>query len=161
MSLHPRYECNERACTITDTADPTSSQLIESSPSHSPDAQERLAPDLDVYADLLLLIDALERHDPTALDEMLDDALAIIRDSDPLPLPRLLVVDGELRRHEIQGLQHINVVVGCGRHKRLLIATECLGDHVNRRVRLVERHVVHCTEQREPALLTLTHQKVK
>ncbi|WP_458190760.1 hypothetical protein [Haladaptatus sp. NG-WS-4] len=68
LSLHPRYECNERAGTMTATDDPTSSQLIESRPSPSIDDQERVEPDLDIYADMLLLIDALERHDPTALD---------------------------------------------------------------------------------------------
>ena len=30
--------------------------------------EDRIKPDLDVYADAVLLIDALERHDPTALD---------------------------------------------------------------------------------------------
>jgi hypothetical protein len=68
LSLHPRYECDERAGTLTKTDEPTSSQLIESSPSHSSDDQVRVEPDLDIYADMLLLIDALERHDVTALD---------------------------------------------------------------------------------------------
>ncbi|WP_049894587.1 hypothetical protein [Halogranum rubrum] len=67
LSLHPRYECDERAGTITETDDPTSSQLVESRPAAT--ESERVEPDLDVYADMLLLIDALERHDPTALDE--------------------------------------------------------------------------------------------
>lgn len=69
LSLHPRYECNERDETITETDDPTSSQLTESRPSPTTDDQERVEPDLDIYADLLLLIDALERHDLTAPEE--------------------------------------------------------------------------------------------
>ena len=68
LSLHPRYECNERAKTLVETQDPTSSQLIASSPSTSED-EERVEPDLDVYSDMLLLINALERHDPTALED--------------------------------------------------------------------------------------------
>jgi hypothetical protein len=67
LSLHPRYECDERAGTITETDDPTSSQLVESRPTVT--ESERAKPDIDVYADMLLLIDALERHDPTALAE--------------------------------------------------------------------------------------------
>ena len=69
LSLHPRYECNERAKTLVETEDPTSSQLIASSPSADSEDQERVEPDLDVYSDMLLLIDALERHDPTALED--------------------------------------------------------------------------------------------
>ncbi|SEP23068.1 hypothetical protein SAMN04487948_12420 [Halogranum amylolyticum] len=68
LSLHPRYECNERAETITETDDPTSSQLVESRPAAT-ENQDRVEPDLDVYADMLLLIDALERHDSTTLEE--------------------------------------------------------------------------------------------
>lgn len=70
LSLHPRYECNERAGTLTETDDPTTSQLITGA-SHSTDQQdqERTEPDLDVYADMLLLIDALERQTPGALAE--------------------------------------------------------------------------------------------
>ncbi|SEP15410.1 hypothetical protein SAMN04487948_11728 [Halogranum amylolyticum] len=40
---------------------------MESTPT-APD-EKRVEPDLDVYADMLLLIDALERHDSTALAE--------------------------------------------------------------------------------------------
>lgn len=69
LNLHPRYECNERDGTITKTDNPTSSQLTENKSSTSTDAQARVEPDLDSYADMLLLIDALERHDPTALSE--------------------------------------------------------------------------------------------
>lgn len=75
LSLHPRYECDNRAGTLTETDEPTSSQLIDSRPSQSTDDTDRAEPDLDVHADLLLLLDALERHDPTALDECKTPAL--------------------------------------------------------------------------------------
>jgi hypothetical protein len=65
LSLHPRYECNDRAGTLTETDEPTSSQLIDSRPSQTTD-DNRVEPDLAIYADMLLLIDALEQHDPTA-----------------------------------------------------------------------------------------------
>lgn len=70
LSLHPRYECDDRAGTLTETDDPTTSQLITgASPATDEQTQDRTEPDLDVYADMLLLIDTLERHDPTALEE--------------------------------------------------------------------------------------------
>ncbi|MFC6763613.1 hypothetical protein [Natrinema soli] len=70
LSLHPRYECNDRAGTLTETDEPTTSQLIKgASPSPDEQDQDRTEPDLDVYADMLLLIDALERHNPAVLDE--------------------------------------------------------------------------------------------
>ena len=83
LSLHPRYEINQRAETITETdkSTPTTSQLVngDDEPSTGADAprddQERAEPDLPLYADLLLLIDALERHDPAALDEIETPAL--------------------------------------------------------------------------------------
>ncbi len=75
LSLHPRYECDDRAGTLTETDEPTSSQLIDSRPTHSTGNTDRVEPDLDIYADMLLLLDALERHDPTALDECETPAL--------------------------------------------------------------------------------------
>ncbi|MCH7659999.1 MAG: hypothetical protein IH933_05285 [Euryarchaeota archaeon] len=74
LSLHPRYECDDRAGTLTETNEPTSSQLIDSRPSQAAD-DDRVEPDLAIYADMLLLTDALERHDPTALDECETPAL--------------------------------------------------------------------------------------
>lgn len=70
LSLHPRYECNERAGTLTETDEPTTSQLIKGTATSSDDqTQDRTEPDLDIYADMLLLIDALERQNPSALEE--------------------------------------------------------------------------------------------
>ncbi|WP_114579370.1 hypothetical protein [Saliphagus sp. LR7] len=69
LSLHPRYECDKRAGTLTETDEPTTSQLITGATQSSSDNQDRSEPDLDVYADMLLLIDTLERHDPATFDE--------------------------------------------------------------------------------------------
>jgi hypothetical protein len=76
LSLHPRYECNERAGTLTETDEPTSSQLIKgASASSDEQTSDRTEPDLDLYADMLLLIDALERQNPSALEESETPAL--------------------------------------------------------------------------------------
>lgn len=70
LSLHPRYECNVRAGTLTETDEPTTSQLITgASPATNEQDRDRTEPDLAIYADMLLLIDALERHNPAALEE--------------------------------------------------------------------------------------------
>ena len=71
LSLHPRYETDEREGVIVETDEPTTTQLVDAhmpAATGSDDDEERTEPDLDVYADAVLLIDALERHDPTALD---------------------------------------------------------------------------------------------
>ena len=73
LSLHPRFEIDEDAGVITETDGPTSTQLLDAEPDTGP--EERSEPDLDVYADALLLVDALERHDVTTLSEMETDAL--------------------------------------------------------------------------------------
>lgn len=79
LSLHPRYEIDDRAGTLTETDEPTTSQLITGTATQSAadqdDAADRTEPDLDVYADMLLLIDALERHDPTSLEDCETPAL--------------------------------------------------------------------------------------
>jgi polyhydroxyalkanoate synthesis regulator phasin len=76
LSLHPRYECNERAGTLTETDEPTTSQLIKGTATSSDEQpQDRTEPDLDLYADMLLLIDALERQNPLALEESETPAL--------------------------------------------------------------------------------------
>jgi hypothetical protein len=72
LSLHPRFEVDEDAGLIKKTDAPTpATQVLEAG---SDDTEpERAEPDVPVYSDALLLIDALERHgedieDPTALD---------------------------------------------------------------------------------------------
>lgn len=68
LSLHPRYECNTRDGTLTETDELTTSQLITGTTTPSDDDQDRTESDLDIYTDMLLLIDTLERHDPVAFD---------------------------------------------------------------------------------------------
>jgi len=74
MSLHPRFELDDREGTLSETETPTSSPLVDA---HEVDTEkgEREEPDIPVYADTLLLIDALERHDPTDLEGMETPAL--------------------------------------------------------------------------------------
>ncbi len=68
LSLHPRFEVDNDAGVILERDGPTSSQLLDDDPEAEP--TERAEPDLDVYADALLLVDALERHDVTTLEDL-------------------------------------------------------------------------------------------
>ncbi|MWV40024.1 DUF2800 domain-containing protein [Natrialba sp. INN-245] len=74
-SLHPRFEINGDAGVIVEQDGPTSTstQLLEGET--APETGDRAEPDLAVYADALLLVDALERHNVTTLEEMDTDAL--------------------------------------------------------------------------------------
>lgn len=74
LSLHPRFELDDRAGTLTETETPTSSPLVDAHEVAS-ETSDREEPDIPVYADSLLLIDALERHDPTDLEETETPAL--------------------------------------------------------------------------------------
>jgi hypothetical protein len=79
LSLHPRFEVDDRAGTLTESDQSTGSPLVEAqSGSGEPDETEREEPDLDVYADTLLLIDALERHDIASLEAVNTPALVNI-----------------------------------------------------------------------------------
>jgi len=79
LSLHPRFEVDDRAGTLTESEQSTGSPLVEAqSGSEEPDETEREEPDLDVYADALLLIDALERHDIASLEAVDTPALVNI-----------------------------------------------------------------------------------
>ena len=73
LSLHPRFEVDEDAKVITETEGPTSTQLFDSEPDTT--ADERTEPDLDVYADALLLVDTLERHEVEVLEDIETNAL--------------------------------------------------------------------------------------
>ena len=76
LSLHPRFKLDDREGMLTETDTPTASPLVDAhNIDHDDDSEERDEPDLPVYADALLLIDALERHDPTALDTLETQAL--------------------------------------------------------------------------------------
>lgn len=70
LSLHPRFEIDEDSGVIVETEGATTSQLLDSEDDTGAGQEERTEPDLDVYADALLLVDALERHDVTKLEEM-------------------------------------------------------------------------------------------
>ena len=68
LSLHPRFEIDKQAGTLSETDDPTPSQLVQGG---SPDSdKERTEPDLAVYSDALLLVDALERYDVSELEDL-------------------------------------------------------------------------------------------
>lgn len=75
LSLHPRFEIDEDASVIVEKDGPTTTQLLDADTESETESEERTEPDLDVYADALLLVDALERHDVTTLEEMNTDAL--------------------------------------------------------------------------------------
>ncbi|MDQ2052791.1 hypothetical protein RBH26_20330 [Natronolimnohabitans sp. A-GB9] len=65
LSLHPRFEIDEREGHIQENDEPGPSQLVQA-PGDEESETARTEPDLAVYADALLLTDALERHDVTA-----------------------------------------------------------------------------------------------
>ena len=77
-SVHPRFEIDEEQGVIIERDGPTSSQLIETNAEQDLDEADRTEPDLAVYADALLLIDALERHEVEYLEGLDTDALVNI-----------------------------------------------------------------------------------
>ena len=70
LSLHPRFEIDEDRSVIVEKEGPTTSQLLDSGDEAEVEPEERTEPDLDVYADALLLVDALERHEAEVLEGM-------------------------------------------------------------------------------------------
>jgi len=70
MSLHPRFEVDDREGTLKESETPTGSPLVDATEDTDDADEEREEPDVDVYADSLLLIDALERHDITTLEDV-------------------------------------------------------------------------------------------
>jgi hypothetical protein len=77
LSVHPRFEIDEERGVIEEREGPTTSQLLDAEDQADLDTgdDQRTEPDLDVYADALLLVDALERHEVEILEEMETDAL--------------------------------------------------------------------------------------
>ncbi|MFC4249002.1 hypothetical protein ACFOZ7_19075 [Natribaculum luteum] len=75
LSLHPRFEVDDREGTLTESETPTGSPLVDATEATDDGDEEREEPDVDVYADALLLIDALERHDVTTLEDVETPAL--------------------------------------------------------------------------------------
>jgi hypothetical protein len=72
LMLHPRVEIDVDAGVIRETDAPTTTRGLDEEPSGESDRAE---PDIEVYADALLLIDALERHDLTAMTDLETDVL--------------------------------------------------------------------------------------
>ncbi|MGM0718213.1 MAG: hypothetical protein ACQET5_13815 [Halobacteriota archaeon] len=73
LSLHPRFEIDGDRGVILEKEGPTETQLVSDDLSEE---SERVEPDgLDIYSDALLLIDALERHNVSALTELETDDL--------------------------------------------------------------------------------------
>ena len=58
----------ENARVIRETEDATTTQLVDEQ--EDEEDVERTEPDLEIYSDALLLIDALERHDPSVLEDV-------------------------------------------------------------------------------------------
>ena len=72
LSVHPRFEVDQREGVIRNTDHPTPSALVDTTLDIDieEDPQDRQEPDLPVYSDSLLLVDALERYTPTDLSAM-------------------------------------------------------------------------------------------
>jgi hypothetical protein len=73
LALHPRYVLNQQEGTLTELDEADESAVLDETPHLSmagDDGQstEREEPEVPVYSDMLLLLDALEREDPTALE---------------------------------------------------------------------------------------------
>ncbi|MFP9193947.1 hypothetical protein ACLI4Q_20295 [Natrialbaceae archaeon A-CW1-1] len=68
LSLHPRFVIDKQTGSLRETDEPTPSQFVRGV---SPSVEtERTVPDVDVYSDALLLIDALEQYDVTELADL-------------------------------------------------------------------------------------------
>ena len=75
-SLHPHYEVNEDRGIIVETDAATTTQLVDDGTGEDEGEDiEREEPDVDIYADALLLIDAIERHELTSLSDLETDIL--------------------------------------------------------------------------------------
>ncbi|WP_256684919.1 hypothetical protein [Halococcus qingdaonensis] len=77
LALHPRYVLDERENTLTELDEADESAVLDEAPHLSMSAgtddeqdSQREEPEIDVYSDMLLLIDALEREDMSALDSV-------------------------------------------------------------------------------------------
>jgi hypothetical protein len=74
LALHPRYVLDQQKGRIIELEEADESAVLDETPhlstttDNDEQADERAEPDVSVYADALLLIDALEREDPTNLD---------------------------------------------------------------------------------------------
>jgi hypothetical protein len=70
LSVHPRFEIDEDRGVIVEKEGANTSQLLDIENESEGGEKERTEPDLDVYADALLLVDALERHEIDVLEDL-------------------------------------------------------------------------------------------
>ena len=72
ISVHPRFEIDQREGVLKNTDSPTPSSLVDASLTveNQDHKTVREEPNLQLYSDSLLLIDALERYEPTDLETM-------------------------------------------------------------------------------------------
>jgi hypothetical protein len=75
LSLHPRLQVDDQKGTLTESDQSTGSPLVDAQEETDDGDEPREEPDIDVYADGLLLIDALERHNVTTLEDVETPAL--------------------------------------------------------------------------------------
>ncbi len=75
LSLHPRFKIDEDRGQIIEREGAMTSRLLDTDGESTSDEDARTEPELDVYADALLLVDALERHEVDVLEEIETDAL--------------------------------------------------------------------------------------
>jgi polyhydroxyalkanoate synthesis regulator phasin len=75
LSLHPRFEIDDREGTLSESEQSTGSPLVKAQQTTDDVDDQREEPDVDVYADALLLIDALERYDLSTPEETETPAL--------------------------------------------------------------------------------------
>jgi hypothetical protein len=73
LAIHPRYVLDEQEGTLIELEEADESAVFDDAPhlsttTDTDEPDDREEPEVPVYADMLLLIDALEREDPTALE---------------------------------------------------------------------------------------------
>jgi hypothetical protein len=80
LAIHPRYVLDEQEGTLIELAEADESAVFDDAPhlsttTDTDEPDDREEPEVPVYSDMLLLLDALEREDPTALEAIETPAL--------------------------------------------------------------------------------------
>jgi hypothetical protein len=80
LAIHPRYVLDEQEGTLTELEEADESAVFDDAPhlsttTDTDEPDDREEPEVPVYSDMLLLLDALEREDPTALEAIETPAL--------------------------------------------------------------------------------------
>ena len=79
LAIHSHYVIDTQEGTLTELGEADESAVLDDAPhlstTDTEETTDHAEPDIPVYADMLLLIDALEREDPTALDAIETPAL--------------------------------------------------------------------------------------